>query len=671
MVEIAQAELPRFATNALRALSMDAVQKANSGHPGMPMGMADLAYAVWSKTLHFNPKNPRWLNRDRFVLSNGHGSMLLYSLLHLTGFDLPLDELKNFRQLHSKTPGHPEYGHTPGVEVTTGPLGQGIANAVGMALAERWLAARFNKPGHELIDHRSYVFAGDGCMEEGVSHGACSLAGHLGLNKLIVFYDDNHISIDGPTSLSFSDDVPKRFAAYGWNSMQIDGHDPAAIAKAIDQAHAEKDRPTLIACRTVIGFGAPTRAGTHKAHGEALGEVEVAGTRKALGWEWPPFVVPQPVLDHWRAIGSKGAGLEAAWNQKVEAYSKAFPAEGKELKRIMEGRSAEGWQSDLAKLHEEWKVKPPDQGSRISSGKVLDTIGMKHGDLLGGSADLTPSNNTKAAGFEDIAKAKFAGKYVRYGVREHGMGAIMNGLALHGGVVPYAGTFAMFSDYMRPAIRLAALSGLQVVFVMTHDSIGLGEDGPTHQPVEHYAALRAIPNLYVFRPADARETLESWKLALEMTKSPSLLLLSRQKVNGMPYSGPDGTAKGGYVLADAPQGTKLDTVLMATGSEIQVAMAARDLLAKDKVCARVVSLPCWELFEQQPEAYRKQVLKPEITSRVAVEAGVSLGWDRYLGPTGTFVGMKGFGYSAPFQKIYEHVGITPEKVAEAAKKGMR
>jgi transketolase len=671
MAEIAASDLPRFATNALRALSMDAVQKANSGHPGMPMGMADIAYVLWSQHLRFSPTNPRWLNRDRFVLSNGHGSMLLYSLLHLTGYDLPLDELKNFRQLHSKTPGHPEYGHTPGVEVTTGPLGQGIANAVGMALAERWLASRFNRPGHELIDHFTYVFAGDGCMEEGVSHEACGLAGHLGLNKLIVFYDDNHISIDGPTSLSFSDDVPKRFNAYGWNTMQIDGHDPAAVAQAIAKAQAEKERPTLIACRTVIGYGAPTRAGSHKAHGEPLGEEEVAGARKALGWDWPPFVVPQPVLDFWRGVGAKGAGLEAAWNQKAEAYAKAFPAEGRELKRIMAGKPADGWQSDLAKLHEEWKVKPPDLASRASSGKVLDTIGLKHVDLIGGSADLTPSNNTKATGFEDIAKGKYSGKYVRYGVREHGMGAIMNGLSLHGGVVPYAGTFATFSDYMRPAIRLAALSGVQVIYVMTHDSIGLGEDGPTHQPVEHYAALRAIPNLYVFRPADSRETLEAWQAALEMTGSPSLLLLSRQKLPGMPYSGPDGAGKGGYVLAENPQGTKMDAVLMATGSEVQVVMAARDLLAKDKIGARVVSLPCWELFEQQPEAYRNQVLRPGLANRVAVEAGVSLGWDRYLGPSGTFIGMKGFGYSAPYQKIYEHLGITPEKVAEAVKKGMR
>ena len=667
--EIAPADLPRLAPNAVRALSMDAVQKANSGHPGMPMGMADIAYTLWSRTLRFNPKNPKWLNRDRFILSNGHGSMLLYSLLHLTGFDLPLEELKNFRQLHSKTPGHPEYGHTPGVEVTTGPLGQGISNAVGFALAERWLAARFNKPGHEIIDHYTYVFAGDGCMQEGVSHEGCGLGGHLGLHKLIVFYDDNQISIDGPTSLSFSDDVPKRFEAYGWNTMSVDGHDPAAIAKAIDKAKQEQSRPTLIACRTVIGFGAPTRAGTSKAHGEALGEEEIKGAREKLGWPWPPFEVPPPVLNHWREIGARGAKVEAEWNQQLDAYEKAFPAEGKELRRIVQGKPAEGWQAELAKLHGEWKVKPPDVASRQASGTVLDTIGMKHTDLLGGSADLTPSNNTRAKGFEDIAPRKYAGKYVRYGVREHGMGAVMNGLSLHGGVVPYAGTFATFSDYMRPSIRLAALSGVQVIYVFTHDSIGLGEDGPTHQPVEHFAALRAIPNLRTFRPADARETLEAWQSALENRGGPSLLLLSRQKLPGQPYAGPDGTAKGGYVLAEPPSGLKTDAILMGTGSEVQVAMAARDLLAKDKIGARVVSLPCWELFEQQNEAYRKTVLPLAISNRVAVEAGISMGWDRYLGNQGTFIGMKGFGYSAPFQKIYDHVGITPQAVADAARKG--
>ncbi|MCH7479218.1 MAG: transketolase, partial [SAR324 cluster bacterium] len=634
-MEFSSAEMPRMAANALRAIAMDAVEKAKSGHPGMPMGMADIATVLWTRYLKYNPANPRWLNRDRFVISNGHGSMLLYGLLHLTGFDLPMAELQNFRQLHSKTPGHPEYGETEGVEVTTGPLGQGIANAVGMALAERWLAARFNRPGHEIIDHYTYVFAGDGCMMEGISHEASGLAGHLGLHKMILLYDDNQISIDGPTSLSFSDDVPKRFSAYGWHVQNVDGHDPEAVARAIEAAQAETGHPSLIACRTIIGMGAPNLAGTAKTHGSPLGAEEVAATRKNLGWDWPPFKVPSPVLNFWRENRGRGKRAEQEWKERLGAYRKAFPEEGKELARIVEGRPSEAWVKPLQALRATLKKEAPaSMATRTASGQVLDTIAMMHPDLLGGSADLTPSNNTRAKGFEDIAPGVFGGKYVRYGVREHGMAAVMNGLARHGGVVPYAGTFLIFSDYMRPAVRLSAIMGTQVIYVFTHDSIGLGEDGPTHQPVEHYAALRAIPNLYVFRPGDIRETLESWEAALKRTDGPSALLLTRQNLPTQPGTGEGGVAKGGYILADAPKGKKLRVLLLATGSELHLAMEAREALAKSGIGARVVSLPCWELFEKQPPAYRNRVLPPKLTARVAVEAGVSLGWERYIGMDG-------------------------------------
>ena len=668
-MEFSSAEMPRMAANALRAIAMDAVEKAKSGHPGMPMGMADIATVLWTRYLNYNPANPRWLNRDRFVISNGHGSMLLYGLLHLTGFDLPMAELQNFRQLHSKTPGHPEYGETEGVEVTTGPLGQGIANAVGMALAERWLAARFNRPGHEIIDHYTYVFAGDGCMMEGISHEASGLAGHLGLHKMILLYDDNQISIDGPTSLSFSDDVPKRFSAYGWHVQSVDGHDPEAVARAIEAAQAETGHPSLIACRTIIGMGAPNLAGTAKTHGSPLGAEEVAATRKNLGWDWPPFKVPSPVLNFWRENRGRGKRAEQEWKERLGAYRKAFPEEGKELARIVEGRPSEAWVKPLQALRATLKKEAPaSMATRTASGQVLDTIAMMHPDLLGGSADLTPSNNTRAKGFEDIAPGVFGGKYVRYGVREHGMAAVMNGLARHGGVVPYAGTFLIFSDYMRPAVRLSAIMGTQVIYVFTHDSIGLGEDGPTHQPVEHYAALRAIPNLYVFRPGDIRETLESWEAALKRTDGPSALLLTRQNLPTQPGTGEGGVAKGGYILADAPKGKKLRVLLLATGSELHLAMDAREALAKSGIGARVVSLPCWELFEKQPPAYRNRVLPPKVTARVAVEAGVSLGWERYIGMGGLMIGMKSFGGSAPYLKLYESFGITTAAVVRAAKK---
>ncbi|MEE8396990.1 MAG: transketolase, partial [bacterium] len=551
--ELTAENLPSYAAHALRFLAMDAVQQANSGHPGMPMGMADIATVLWSGYLRFNPAEPRWLDRDRFVLSNGHGSMLLYGLLHLAGFDLSIDDLRNFRQMHSKTPGHPELGETAGVEVTTGPLGQGVGNAVGMALAERWLAGRFNRPGHTMVDHFTYVFAGDGCLQEGISHEAAGLAGHLGLGKLILFYDDNHISIDGETSLSYSDDVPARFGAYGWQVLSCQGHDQSALAKAIEEAQADQGRPTIICCATTIGFGAPNLAGTSKTHGSPLGDEEIAATRRALGWEWPPFEVPDRVREFWAKAREKGQAAQEDWNRRLAAYRQAFPAEGAELERIAAERPSDAWKEPLEALRQSWLNDPPDgDATRSASGKVLDAIGMAHPDLLGGSADLTPSNNTRAKGFEDLAPGVFAGKYVRYGVREHGMAAIMNGLAVHGGVVPYAGTFAVFSDYLRPSARLAALMGRQVIYVLTHDSIGLGEDGPTHQPVEHYAALRAIPGLHVYRPADLRETLESWEAALANANAPSALLLTRQKLPTLPGSGAGGTAKGAYVLADAP-----------------------------------------------------------------------------------------------------------------------
>ena len=665
---IASKNQPQYAAHAIRFLAMDAVQKANSGHPGMPMGMADIATVLWSRVLNYNPSNPKWFNRDRFVLSNGHGSMLLYSLLHLTGFDLPMKELKNFRQLNSKTPGHPEFGHTKGVEVTTGPLGQGVSMAVGMALGERWLAGRFNKPKHQIVDHHTYVFVGDGCLMEGVSHESCSLAGHLGLGKLIVFYDDNHISIDGDTKLSYSDDATGRFAAYGWHVQKVNGHDHAALAKALQKAQQNNKRPSLIACRTVIGWGAPTKAGTHSTHGSPLGKEEIEATRKALAWNSPPFEIPKPVLNFWRKAQARGKKAEQGWNTKLAAYCKAFPKEGAELQRIVAGKPSRAWQAPLNKLMASLRKDPPaSEATRVASGLVLDAIGMAHPDLLGGSADLTPSNNTRAKGFTDISPGKFVGKYIRYGVREHGMAAIMNGLAGHGGVVPYSGTFAVFTDYLRPAMRLSALMGLQVVYVLTHDSIGLGEDGPTHQPVEHYAACRAIPNLHVYRPCDIRETVECWDAALKRTDGPAAMLLTRQKLPTLPGTGKGEAAKGGYVVSDTPKGMSLKVILLGTGSEVHLAVEAQQALAKQKIGARVVSLPCWEAFAEQPRAYRDKVLPPKVTARVGVEAGISLGWGDWLGSNGAMVGMKGFGGSAPYDQLYKHFGITSAAVVKAAK----
>ena len=649
--------------NAIRALAMDAVEQAKSGHPGMPMGMADIATVLWTQFLRFDPRAPDWPDRDRFVLSNGHGSMLLYALLHLTGYpDMTLDELKRFRQLGSKTAGHPERGLATGIETTTGPLGQGISNSVGMALAERHLAAEF---GNDLVNHYTYVFCGDGCLEEGVSHEACSLAGHLKLNKLIVLYDDNSITIDGPTNLSFSDNVLMRFDAYGWATERIDGLNHDEIAAAITRAQTH-DRPSLIACRTVIAYGAPTKAGTAGAHGSPLGADEIKGAKERLGWEYGPFVVPDDVLAEWRGAGGRGAAVRADWERRLNAA----PSDQRgEFVRRQKGDLPPDFDQTIGKICDEFRAKNAKLATRQSSGAVLDALVPAVPELIGGSADLTPSNNTRAKDMADIKPADFAGRYVRYGVREHGMAAAMNGMSAHGGVIPYGGTFMCFTDYCRPSIRLAALMEARTIFVMTHDSIGLGEDGPTHQPVEHLAALRAIPNLLVFRPADSIETAECWALALKHRDAPSIMALTRQ---GLPLlrtepGNENKSAKGAYVLAEATGGRQV--TLLATGSEVSIAVEARDAMAKDGVRAAVVSMPCWELFEAQPEDYRKAVLGT--APRVGVEAAVRFGWDRWLGDRSDFVGMHGFGASAPIEALYPHFGITADNIANAARALLR
>jgi len=645
--------------NALRALAMDAVEQAKSGHPGMPMGMADIATVLFTQFLRFAPRAPEWPDRDRFVLSNGHGSMLLYGLLHLTGYrDMTLDELKRFRQLGSRTAGHPERGHASGIETTTGPLGQGLANSVGMALAERMLAIQF---GEEVVDHHTYVFAGDGCLMEGISHEALSLAGHLGLNKLIVFWDDNSISIDGPTELAVSDDQVTRFRAHGWAAERIDGHDQEAIAAAIRRAHAS-DRPNLIACRTTIAFGAPTKAGTAAAHGSPLGAAEIAGARERLGWNEPPFVIPDDIRVEWRVAGARGEAVRRAWEQRLQS----LPAERRaEFMRRQRRELPAGLDGAITEVCKEFQRANAKIATRQASGAVLDTLTRVVPELVGGSADLTPSNNTKAKDQKDIRRGDFSGRYIRYGVREHGMAAAMNGIAVHGGFIPYGGTFLTFSDYARPAIRLSAFMGARVIYVMTHDSIGLGEDGPTHQPVEHLAALRAIPGLFVYRPADPVETAECWQLALRRRDAPALLALTRQSLPLLRReAGSDNrSAHGGYVLAEA-EGARQVT-LIATGSEVSVAMTAREALAKEGLRAAVVSMPCWELFENAPREYQRAVLGS--APRVGVEAAVEFGWDRWLGSRGAFIGMTGFGASAPGEALFPHFGITPERVAEAAR----
>jgi transketolase len=649
--------------NTIRTLAMDAVQQANSGHPGLPMGAAPMAFVLWTRHLRHNPADPAWPNRDRFVLSAGHGSMLLYALLHLTGYDLPLGELERFRQWGSRTPGHPEHGLTPGVETTTGPLGQGFGNAVGMAIAETINAARFNRPAHTLVDYRVYVIASDGDMMEGVASEAASLAGHLRLGRLIVLYDDNHISIEGDTALAFSEDVPKRFEAYGWHVQRLpDGNDTGAIDQAIEAAKGDP-RPSLIAVRTHIAYGSPNKQDTAEAHGAPLGKDEVRLTKRNLDWpEEPPFLVPEPALAVFREALRKGRDLQADWRRRFDAYAREYPQLAAEWTRTMKGDLPEGWTAALPTF----SAKDGAMATREASGKVLNAVAPRLPELVGGSADLAPSTNTIIKGGGDYGPGNYGGRNMHFGVREHAMGAIANGMALSGGLIPYVATFLIFSDYMRPTIRLAALMEQRVVYVFTHDSVGLGEDGPTHQPVEQLAALRAIPKLVLVRPADATETAAAWRIALGRRRGPTALALTRQKLPVLEGSSVEGAMKGGYVVADAEEGAP-EVVLIGSGSEVSVALAARGELGKEGIRARVVSLPSFELFEAQPAAYRREVLPPGVRARVAVEAAAPFGWDRYVGPSGAVVGLERFGASAPYQTIYEQLGLTAAAVAARAK----
>jgi transketolase len=654
----------RTLANAIRALAMDAVQKANSGHPGAPMGMADIAQVLWNDFLKHNPANPKWIDRDRFVLSNGHGSLLLYSLLHLSGYDLSIEQIKNFRQLHSQTPGHPEYGWAPGVETTTGPLGQGLANAVGMALAEKILAAHFNRDGHTLVDHHTYVFLGDGDLMEGISHEACSFAGHQRLGKLIGFYDDNNISIDGQVTGWFTDDTPKRFEAYGWHVIpSVDGHNPEAVKQAILKARSQHDRPTLICCKTIIGFGAPNKQGKESTHGAPLGADEVAAARKQLGWNHEPFVVPREIQDAWDAR-ARGAAAEREWKDRLAAYRKAYPDLAAEFERRQKGELPKEWAQRSQEYIQQTLSKAETIATRKASLQALNAYGPVLPELVGGSADLAESNLTIWKGAKPVTPTDANGSYIYYGVREFGMSAIMNGLALHGGFIPYGGTFLVFSDYARNAVRLAALMKIRTLFVYTHDSIGLGEDGPTHQPIEHLASLRYIPNMSVWRTCDAVETAVAWKAAIERTDGPTCLVFTRQNV---PHQVRDvktveDIARGGYVLADAANG-RPDAVIIATGSEVGPAMEARKLLAAKGRQVRVVSMPCTAVFDAQDAAYRESVLPAELTKRVAVEAGVSDYWRRYVGLGGCIVGIDRFGESAPGGVLMKEFGFTGERVA--------
>ncbi len=657
----------RELANAIRALSMDAVQAANSGHPGAPMGMADIAEVLWRDFLVHNPANPSWSNRDRFVLSNGHGSMLLYSLLHLSGYALSIDDIKAFRQLHSKTPGHPERGETPGVETTTGPLGQGLANGVGMALAERHLAARFNRPGHEVVDHYTYVFAGDGCLMEGISHEACSLAGTLGLGKLIVCYDDNGISIDGEVEGWFTDDTAGRFEAYGWQVVRaVDGHDAAAVKAALESARAETRRPTLIICKTVIGYGSPNKAGTESCHGAALGVDEVAATRVALNWPHAPFVIPNEIYASWSALET-GAAREQSWNGQFKAYAAAHPALAAEYERVVNGRLPSDWAAGASASVAAMAATEKAEASRKSSERALDHFGKLLPELLGGSADLTGSNLTFHASSRGLTTHALDGNYVYYGVREFAMGAMMNGLALHGGAIPYGGTFLVFSDYMRNAVRMAALMQLRTVYVFTHDSIGLGEDGPTHQPVEHANSLRLIPNLDVWRPCDAAETAVAWRASLERDNGPSALLLSRQNLPQQPRDAATlaNVTRGGYVLVDSDQPATV--IVIATGSEIGLAREVVTALSNDGHAVRLVSMPCAEAFARQDAAYRDSVLPPGVRKRIAIEAGSTDFWYRYVGLDGAVIGLDHFGASAPAGALFELFGLTAAKATATAR----
>ncbi|MBH2880908.1 transketolase, partial [Serratia marcescens] len=651
--------------NAIRALSMDAVQKANSGHPGAPMGMADIAEVLWRDYLNHNPTNPHWADRDRFVLSNGHGSMLIYSLLHLTGYDLPMRELENFRQLHSKTPGHPEYGYTPGVETTTGPLGQGIANAVGFAIAERTLAAQFNRPGHDIVDHHTYAFMGDGCMMEGISHEVCSLAGTLKLGKLTAFYDDNGISIDGHVDGWFTDDTALRFEAYGWHVVRnVDGHNPDAIKAAIEEARKVTDKPSLLMCKTVIGFGSPNKAGTHDVHGAALGAAEVAATREALGWKYAAFEIPQDIYAQWDAKEA-GQAKEAAWNDKFAAYAKAFPEQAAEFKRRMNGELPADWKADAKAFVEKLQANPANIASRKASQNALEAFGKVLPEFLGGSADLAPSNLTMWSGSKAL-NVDPAGNYIHYGVREFGMTAITNGIALHGGFLPYSATFLMFVEYARNAVRMAALMKLRNVFVYTHDSIGLGEDGPTHQPVEQLASLRVTPNMSTWRPCDQVESAVAWQYGIERNDGPTTLVFSRQNLTQQPRTAEQlaNVYRGGYVLKDCA-GTP-DVILIATGSEVGITVEAADKLTAAGRKVRVVSMPSTDAFDKQDAAYRESVLPAAVTARVAVEAGIADYWYKYVGLNGAIVGMTTFGESAPAEQLFAEFGFTVDTVVAKA-----
>lgn len=652
--------------NAIRALSMDAVQKAKSGHPGAPMGMADIAEVLWRGYLNHNPTNPLWADRDRFVLSNGHGSMLIYSLLHLTGYDLPLSELENFRQLHSKTPGHPEYGYTVGVETTTGPLGQGIANAVGFAIAERTLAAQFNRPGHDIVDHNTYVFMGDGCMMEGISHEVCSLAGTLKLGKLVAFYDDNGISIDGHIDGWFTDDTAKRFEAYGWHVVRgVDGHDADAIAKAIEEAKSVSDKPSLLMCKTVIGFGSPNKAGTHDSHGAPLGDDEVALTRKQLGWTHAPFVIPSDIYAEWDAKEA-GQAKESAWNEKFAAYAQAHPELAAEFKRRVSNELPANWQEESQKFVEQLQANPAKIASRKASQNAIEAFGKILPEYLGGSADLAPSNLTIWSGSKPINEDA-AGNYIHYGVREFGMTAIANGLALHGGFLPYTATFLMFVEYARNAARMAALMKIRQIMVYTHDSIGLGEDGPTHQPVEQMGSLRTTPNMSLWRPCDQVESAVAWKYAIERKDGPTALIFSRQNLAQQDRDTAQlaNVARGGYVLKDC-DGTP-ELILIATGSEVELAVGAWDKLTSEGRKVRVVSMPSTDAFDKQSDEYRESVLPKAVSARVAIEAGIADYWFKYTGLNGAIVGMTSFGESAPADQLFELFGFTIDNVVAKAK----
>ncbi|OEC80811.1 transketolase [Photobacterium damselae subsp. damselae] len=653
--------------NAIRALSMDGVQQANSGHPGAPMGMADIAEVLWRSHMNHNPQNPNWADRDRFVLSNGHGSMLIYSLLHLTGYDLSIDDLKNFRQLHSKTPGHPEYGYAPGVETTTGPLGQGITNAVGMALAEKALAAQFNREGHDIVDHHTYAFMGDGCMMEGISHEACSLAGTLGLGKLIAFWDDNGISIDGHVEGWFSDDTPKRFEAYGWQVIRsVDGHDAAAINAAIEEAKADTTRPTLICCKTIIGFGSPNKSGSHDCHGAPLGAEEIKAAREFLGWNYGAFEIPADVYAEWDAKAA-GTAKETAWDEKFAAYAAQYPELAAEFKRRVNGELPANWEEASSAIIADLQANPANIASRKASQNALEAFGKLLPEFMGGSADLAPSNLTMWSGSKSLTADDASGNYIHYGVREFGMTAIINGIALHGGFVPYGATFLMFMEYARNAMRMAALMKVQNIQVYTHDSIGLGEDGPTHQPVEQVASLRLTPNMSTWRPCDQVESAVAWKFAIERKDGPTSLIFSRQNLAQQERDAQQlaDITKGGYVLKDCDG--KPELILIATGSEVELATEAYALLTAEGRKVRVVSMPATDVFDKQDAAYRESVLPSDVTARVAIEAGIADFWYKYVGFEGRIIGMTSFGESAPADQLFKLFGFTVENVVETAK----